>query len=108
MAHYHKYSSYLPLMSSHPFDNTGKTYNLSRIINDTSSNLEAYKAYSPLLLPASVVSYELSFASITAILTHSFITANKFGITPVVHSHNNLISMLVSCPGTRRSPIGGV
>ena len=73
------YSSYLPLVSSHSFDNTGKTYNLSRIINDdTSFNLEGYKAYSPLFLSASfAVSYGLSFASITAILTHTFLYYRK-------------------------------
>ena len=73
------YSSYLPLVSSHSFDNTGKTYNVSRIINDDSSfNLEAYKAYSPLFLPASyAVTYGLSFASITAVLTHTFLYYRK-------------------------------
>jgi len=73
------YSAYLPLVSSHSFDNTGKTYNVSRIINDDSSfNLEAYKAYSPLFLSASfVVSYGLSFASITATLTHTFLFYRK-------------------------------
>ena len=73
------YSAYLPLVSSQSFDNTGKTYNVSRIINDDSSfNLEAYKAYSPLFLSASfVVSYGLSFASITATLTHTFLFYRK-------------------------------
>ena len=67
------YSSYLPLVSSNSFDNTGKVYNVSRIINDDASfNLEAYRAYSPLFLPASfAVSYGLSFASIAATLTHT-------------------------------------
>ena len=73
------YSAHLPLVSSHSFDNTGKTYNVSRIINDDSSfNLEAYKAYSPLFLSASfAVSYGLSFASITATLTHTFLYYRK-------------------------------
>ena len=39
---------------------------------------------------------------------HSSITANRLGFTPVVHSHNNLIFMLVSCPYTRRFSIGGI
>ncbi len=67
------YPSDLPLLSSHSFENTGKIYNVSRIINDDSSfNLEAYKAYSPLFLSASfAVSYGLLFASITATLTHT-------------------------------------
>lgn len=73
------YTAHLPLVSSHSFDNTGKTYNVSRIINDDSSfNLEAYRAYSPLFLSASfAVSYGLSFASITATLTHTFLYYRK-------------------------------
>ena len=38
----------------------------------------------------------------------SSITVNRLGFTPIVHSHNNLISILVSCPCTRRFPIGGI
>jgi hypothetical protein len=69
------YSAYLPLVSSHMFDNTGKQYNVSQIINsDSSFNLQAYKAYSPIFLSASfAISYGLSFATITAILTHTFL-----------------------------------
>ena len=66
-------------MSSLSYDNTGKTYNISRIINDDSSfNLGAYKAYSPLFLSASfAVTYGLGFASITATLTHTFLYYRK-------------------------------
>ncbi|KAH9964014.1 small oligopeptide transporter [Russula compacta] len=73
------YSAYLPLVSSHSFDNTGSAYNVSRIINDDSSfNLEAYKSYSPLFLSISfAISYGLSFASITATLTHTFLYYRK-------------------------------
>jgi hypothetical protein len=73
------YSAYLPLVSSQAFDNTGAQYNVSRIINpDLSFNLEAYKAYSPLFIPASfAMFYGLSFASITAVLTHFFLYYRK-------------------------------
>ena len=40
--------------------------------------------------------------------TPSFITANRFGFRLVVRSQNNPISTLVSCPGIRKSPIGGI
>ena len=40
--------------------------------------------------------------------TPSSITANKFGLTPAVRFHNNLMSMLASCRRTGRSPIGGI
>src|SRR6266702_2650180 len=67
------------MVSSHSFDNRGKSYNVSRIINDDASfNLEAYQAYSPLFISASfAMSYGLSFASITATLTHIFLYYRK-------------------------------
>jgi OPT oligopeptide transporter protein len=67
-------------VSSDTFDNTGKLYNVSQIINsDTSFNLEAYKAYSPIFLPASfAIAYGLSFATITATLTHTFLYYRKY------------------------------
>ena len=74
------YSAYLPLVSSDTFDNTGKQYNVSHILNsDSSFNLQAYKAYSPIFLPASfAISYGLSFATITATLTHTFLYYRKY------------------------------
>ncbi|KAF8493655.1 OPT oligopeptide transporter [Russula emetica] len=73
------YSAYLPLVSSHSFDNTGQIYNVSNIINaDSTFNLKAYKAYSPLFLSASfAMAYGLSFASITATLTHTYLYYRK-------------------------------
>ncbi|KAI0264939.1 OPT oligopeptide transporter [Gloeopeniophorella convolvens] len=73
------FTSYLPMVSSNSFDNRGKSYNVTRIINaDASFNDEAYKAYSPLFLSASfAISYGLSFASITATLTHTFLYYRK-------------------------------
>ena len=67
------------MVSSHSFDNTGEEYNVSRIINaDSSFNLEAYQAYSPLFLSASfAITYGLSFASITATLTHTYLYYRK-------------------------------
>jgi hypothetical protein len=67
-------------VSSDTFDNTGKQYNVSQIINSNSSfNLQAYEAYSPIFLPASfAIFYGLSFAAITATLTHTFLYYRKF------------------------------
>jgi len=68
-------SQYLPMSSRGAFDNRGAPYNTSRIIKkDGTFDLEAYKAYSPLYLSATfAVSYGLSFASITATITHALI-----------------------------------
>ncbi|KAG6868859.1 hypothetical protein C0993_008988 [Termitomyces sp. T159_Od127] len=73
------YSEFLPISSRTSFDNTGNTYNVSKIINpDTTFNQEAYSAYSPLFLSTTfAISYGLSFASITATLVHAFLYFRK-------------------------------
>ena len=82
------YSGFLPIVSSHSFDNTGKPYNLSRILkDDTTFNLEAYEAYSPLLISASfAISYGLAFACITATITHTLVYYRKQIWTKAFHS----------------------
>ncbi|EXJ88182.1 OPT family small oligopeptide transporter [Capronia coronata CBS 617.96] len=66
------YSAYMPLMNSNTFDNTGKTYNTTRIMNPNGTvNKEAYEAYSPMFLPAAyALTYGLSFANLTGIFLH--------------------------------------
>ncbi|KAG9312692.1 OPT oligopeptide transporter protein-domain-containing protein [Chiua virens] len=73
------YAAYLPISSRTSFDNTGSSYNVSKIVNsDASFNLKAYEAYSPLFLSTTfAVSYGLSFASITATLTHALLYFRK-------------------------------
>ncbi|KAG6373666.1 OPT oligopeptide transporter [Boletus reticuloceps] len=73
------YSQYLPMSSRGSYDNTGGAYNVSRIINaDASFNLTAYEQYSPLFLSMTfAISYGLSFASITATLSHSLLFFRK-------------------------------
>ncbi|RDB22006.1 Sexual differentiation process protein isp4 [Hypsizygus marmoreus] len=72
-------SKYLPISSRGSFDNTGKAYDVTRIINaDATFNQEAYSNYSPLYLSTTfAISYGLSFASITATLTHAFLYFRK-------------------------------
>ncbi|TCD68598.1 hypothetical protein EIP91_010389 [Steccherinum ochraceum] len=73
------YAQYLPMLSRGAFDNTGKDYDVLRILNpDYTFNLEKYKAYSPLFLSTTfAMSYALSFASITATLVHVFLYYRK-------------------------------
>ena len=61
------------------YDRFGNTYNVTQIINpDTTLNVEQYTAYSPLFLSATfAMAYGLSFASITATLTHTFLYFRK-------------------------------
>ncbi|KAG6856129.1 hypothetical protein H0H87_007188, partial [Tephrocybe sp. NHM501043] len=72
-------SMYLPISSRTSFDNTGAPYDVTKIINpDSTFNQEAYSAYSPLFLSTTfAISYGLSFASITATLTHAFLFFRK-------------------------------
>ncbi|KDQ58270.1 hypothetical protein JAAARDRAFT_57989 [Jaapia argillacea MUCL 33604] len=72
-------STYMPISSRGSYDNTGATYNVSRILNpDATLNLAQYKAYSPLFLSTTfAISYGLSFASITATLMHAFLYFRK-------------------------------
>lgn len=66
------YSAYLPLMNSNTFDNTGHTYNTSRIMNaDGTVNQAAYREYSPMFIPAGyAMTYGVAFANLTGIFVH--------------------------------------
>jgi len=94
-------------VSSQSFDNTGNPYNLSKIINaDSSFNVNAYRAYSPLFLPvAFTISYRLVFAVITATLAHTFLYYCKHVVIHARHSlseqpdiHAHLISVYKEVP----------
>ncbi|TFK61872.1 small oligopeptide transporter, partial [Pluteus cervinus] len=69
------HSQYLPISSLDAFDNTGKPYQLSRILNSNGElDLAAYEAYSPLFLSATfAMAYATSFLAITATITHALI-----------------------------------
>ena len=73
------YAHYLPMSSRGAYDNTGGSYDVQKILNDDFTfNFQKYQNYSPLFLSTTfAVSYGLSFASITAILTHTFLYSRK-------------------------------
>lgn len=73
------YAQYLPILSSHAFDNTGAYYNVTRILTpDNTLDQTLYEAYSPLFLPTVfAISYGLSFASVCATLSHAFLYFRK-------------------------------
>lgn len=73
------YSLYMPISSRTSFDNRQNTYNVTRILtSERTFNATAYKEYSPIFIPtAFVMSYGLSFASITATIVHCFIHFRK-------------------------------
>lgn len=69
----------MPISSSTSYDNTGKKYQVLKIINsDTTFNQEKYDAYSPLFLSTTfALSYGLSFAAMTATVTHAVLFFRK-------------------------------
>ncbi|KAF7291148.1 OPT oligopeptide transporter [Mycena indigotica] len=73
------YAKYMPISTGGSFDNTGHSYNVSRILTaDKVFDEEKYKAYSPIFLSTTfAISYGLSFASITATITHAFLFFRK-------------------------------
>ncbi|KAG6010090.1 hypothetical protein E4U21_000123 [Claviceps maximensis] len=68
------YTSYLPILSAGVFDNTGKIYNVSKILtSEFLFDREAYKSYSRVFLPVTyMLSYGMQFAGLAALLTHTF------------------------------------
>lgn len=67
------YSSYMPILSTAVFDNTGRPYDVSKILTDKFLfDEDAYKNYSRVFLPITyVLSYALQFAALTALLSHT-------------------------------------
>ncbi|KAF5392874.1 hypothetical protein D9757_000863 [Collybiopsis confluens] len=67
------------ILSDGSFNNNGTRYDVGKITNpDLTFNQTAYEAYSPLYLPATfALSYGLSFASMTSILSHSALFYRK-------------------------------
>ncbi|KAK7757720.1 hypothetical protein SLS62_000098 [Diatrype stigma] len=67
------YSSYMPMLSASVFDNTGKVYDVGRILTpDFVFDKVAYSNYSRVFLPITyVLSYGLQFAGLASLLTHT-------------------------------------
>ncbi|KAG6336421.1 hypothetical protein ID866_2664 [Astraeus odoratus] len=73
------YAKYMPMSSRTSYDNTGASYNVSQILTpDGTFNMTAYQEYSPLFLSTTfAIAYGLSFASITATITHALLFFRK-------------------------------
>ncbi|KAF7904010.1 hypothetical protein EAF00_001344 [Botryotinia globosa] len=68
-------SAYLPLLSSSTFDNTGSSYNISRVVDfSLDFVLSKYEEYSPMCISMSYsLSYALSFVDVTAMVVHTYL-----------------------------------
>ncbi|KAF3917703.1 hypothetical protein AA313_de0210203 [Arthrobotrys entomopaga] len=66
------YTAYLPITGFETFDNTGKQYNISRILDERHRlDVSKYEAYSPLFLSTTfALGYGLAFATIVAAIIH--------------------------------------
>ncbi|KAJ7644816.1 OPT oligopeptide transporter [Roridomyces roridus] len=72
------YAKYMVISSATSYDNTGAEYNVSRILTNKVFDREKYTSYSPIFLSTTfAISYGLSFASITATITHAFLFFRK-------------------------------
>ncbi|KAL8887650.1 MAG: hypothetical protein Q9215_004811 [Flavoplaca cf. flavocitrina] len=67
------HSAFLPILSSSVFDNTGKPYNVSRILTpDFLFDRDKFEAYSNVYLPITyALAYGVQFAGLTALVTHT-------------------------------------
>ena len=67
------YSSYLPILSSTVFDDTGKPYDVDRILTrDFLFDRKRYENYSKVYLPMTyALSYAVQFAGLSALVTHT-------------------------------------
>jgi OPT family oligopeptide transporter len=66
------YGQYMPISTSVSYDNTGRKYNFTKILNSQFEfDLPTYESYSPLFLGTTfALSYGLSFASLASVLVH--------------------------------------
>lgn len=67
------YSKYLPMSTGGSFDNTGASYDVSKILTpEYTLDPEKYQSYSPLFLSTTfVLCYGLSFATIISLVIHT-------------------------------------
>jgi OPT family oligopeptide transporter len=72
-------AKYLPMSDSITYDNTGSSYNVTRILTSKFTLDEAaYKAYSPLFLSTTfALSYGLSFAAIASLIVYTYLNHGK-------------------------------
>ncbi|KAK6079890.1 Sexual differentiation process protein isp4-like protein 2 [Seiridium cupressi] len=73
------YAQFLPMSDSSTYDNTGSTYNTTRILTpELTLDEEAYKSYSPLFISTTfAMSYGLSFAAISSLIVYTYLHHRK-------------------------------
>jgi hypothetical protein len=76
---------YIRISSRTSFDNTGASYNITRIINsDASLNLTAYEEYSPLFLSCAIFTIYFLYCTLCIPIQDDF----RFVLRPVIRLHH--------------------
>ena len=75
----------MPILSASVFDNTGKIYDVSKILTpDYIFDKDAYENYSRVFLPITyVLSYALQFAALSALIVHTGLWHGKDISSPI-------------------------
>ncbi|KAL3456041.1 OPT oligopeptide transporter protein-domain-containing protein [Aspergillus heterothallicus] len=99
-------TGYLPFQSSSVFDNTGSTYNVSRIVNAASHyklDVAKYEEYSPVYMPITYAlnMFGLSFATLTSLLVWVVLEHRDIMITGARRLPQLLMQSL---PGRSQTP----
>lgn len=73
------YGEYLPILDNTIRDNTGKAYNVTKVLtSDLRFDAAAYKEYSPLFMSqGNIWFYSMSFAAISGVLVHTALYERK-------------------------------
>ncbi|TVY39988.1 Sexual differentiation process protein [Lachnellula subtilissima] len=73
------YGEYLPILDNTIRDNTGKAYNVTKVLTpDLRFDAAAYKEYSPLFMSqGNIWFYSMSFAAISGVLVHTALYERK-------------------------------
>src|SRR5438045_2267599 len=89
------YGKYMPISTNISYDDTGKRYNVTRVLNEQFNfDIGKYKSYSPLFLGTTfALAYGLSFATITAVLMHTCFTVQKSDVSLRNLSTKKMISV---------------
>lgn len=74
------YSAYLPMSDASTYDNTGATYNTTRVLSQSFTlDEQAYSAYSPLFISTTfAMSYGLSFAAISSLVVYTWLNSRHY------------------------------
>lgn len=99
------YGPYLPISDSSSYDRFQQIYNVSRIVDKNLTFLpEEYKNYSPIFLSTTfAISYGMSFAAITSVVTHTLCFHAKDIYNQLKNQkkqdvHNRLMKAYKECP----------